>query len=98
MPPIHAMLVRKVIYYNTLLYRYARRIIKDEKAAEKLTFDVIEAQYRIDLLTGSKRLRMLLKTDMRNRCIYHQQAGIFDQLPMKIKLVRQLINNKKNQS
>lgn len=67
-----------ISYYKELLQRYARKMIHDETAAEKLVKKVLEDQYHIDELAPSKNLRKILKFDVLNRCYYYKQAKIFD--------------------
>lgn len=71
-------------YYHPLLFRYARRIVANEPAADKLVKQVLEEQYKIDQLKPSVGLRLLLKTDVRNRCYYIKQVQLFNRPPLKV--------------
>lgn len=75
-----------VAYYKPLLQRYARRIINDAAIAETLVKKVLEAQYDIDELAPSLRLRQILKTDLLNRCHCWKQSQIFNRPLIKVPL------------
>jgi hypothetical protein len=67
-----------VSYYDKLLQRYARRLVKDAEVAAAIVKDVLERQYDINGLVPAKHLRQVLKTDVLNRCYYWKQSRIFD--------------------
>lgn len=71
-------------YYYPLLLRYANVIIEDHDEAEKIARKVLEDQYQVNGLAPSKILRVVLKTDVLNRCFYFKQFRIFDRPPIKI--------------
>jgi hypothetical protein len=71
-------------YYYPLLLRYATMIIRDHDEAEKIARKVLEDQYHINGLAPSKLLRLVLKTDVLNRCLYWKQFQIFDRPPLKV--------------
>jgi hypothetical protein len=73
-----------VSYYQELLQRYARRLLKDDILAANVVKEVLEIQYNINSLVPSKHLRQVLKTDVLNHCYYHIQANIFDQPVIKV--------------
>lgn len=73
-----------IAYYYPLLLRYATMIIRDHDEAEKIARKVLEDQYHINGLAPSKFLRLMLKTDVLNRCFYFKQFQIFDRPPIKI--------------
>ncbi len=73
-----------IAYYYPLLLRYATMIIRDHDEAEKIARKVLEDQYHINGLAPSKLLRLVLKTDVLNRCLYWKQFQIFDRPPIKV--------------
>ena len=73
-----------IAYYYPLLLRYATMIIDDRDEAEKIARKVLEDQYQVNGLASSKLLRMVLKTDVLNRCLYFKQFQIFDRPPIKV--------------
>lgn len=77
-------------YYQPLLQRYARCILKDAEVAKSLALEVLEDQYEIDKLAPSSRLRKILKTDLLNRCHYWKQSQIFDRPLIKVSLRKYL--------
>jgi hypothetical protein len=79
-------LVNIVAYYDSLLQRYARRVIQNEEAASVIVQDVLEAQYQINGLVPAKHLRQVLKTDVLNRCYFWLQLQIFDTSSSKISI------------
>lgn len=86
MNKIDPTLLNTIVYYEPLLQRYARRIIKDAEVAASLVMEVLEDQYEIDKLAPSPRLRKILKTDLLNRCHYWKQSQIFDRPLIKVPL------------
>jgi hypothetical protein len=78
-----AYLREAVSYYQPLLERYARCILRDEIMAANIVKEVLEIQYSLNSLVPSKHLRQVLKTDVLNYCYYHIQAKIFDQPVIK---------------
>ncbi len=86
MKPTQPTLAHTIAYYEPLLQRYARRIIKDAEGAESLALEVLEDQYKIDKLAPSTRLRKILRIDLLNRCHYWKQSQIFDQSLIKVPL------------
>ena len=83
-------LLNTIAYYEPLLQRYARRIIKDAEVAANLVIGVLEDQYKIDELAPSPRLRKILKTDLLHRCHYWKQSQIFDRPLIKVPLRKYL--------
>jgi hypothetical protein len=79
-------LVNIVAYYDSLLQRYARRVIQNEEAASVIVQDVLEGQYQINGLVPAKHLRQVLKTDVLNRCYFWLQLQIFDTSSSKISI------------
>ncbi len=73
-----------IAYYYPLLLRYATMIIDDRDEAEKIARKVLEDQYQVNGLAPSKLLRLVLKTDVLNRCLYYKQFQIFDRPPIKV--------------
>ena len=73
-----------ISYYYPLLLRYATLLIEDHDEAEKIARKVLEDQYQVNGLAPSKFLRLVLKTDVLNRCLYFKQFQIFDRPPIKI--------------
>lgn len=73
-----------IAYYYPLLLRYATIITGDRDEAEKIARKVLEDQYQVNGLAPSKLLRLVLKTDVLNRCFYFKQFQIFDRPPIKI--------------
>lgn len=68
-------LVPVLAYYIRLLTRYARRLIRNEKAAQALAEEVIMHQFKIDALRPSGGLRIELKTELRALCFRWQLAS-----------------------
>lgn len=68
-------------YYSSLLQRYARRFIHDAEVATVIVKEVLEAQYALNGLAPAKHLRLVLKTDVLDRCFYWKQSQIFDNVP-----------------
>ena len=79
-------LALRIIYYQLLLQRYATRLIHDAAVATILVQQALDAQYAIDGLAPTARLRQLLKTDVCNRCFYWKQSKIFNRPPDKVPL------------
>jgi hypothetical protein len=77
---------KKIDYYQPLLQRYARFILKDEEVAKKLVKKVLEDQFEFNDLVPSDRLRKILKADLLNYCYYWQQSQIFDRPLIKVPL------------
>jgi len=77
---------KEIGYYQPLLQRYARCILKDEEVAKKLVKKVLEDQFQFNDLVPSDRLRKILKADLLNHCYYWQQSKIFDRLLIKVPL------------
>lgn len=65
-------------YYQPLLQRYARRLLKNEVAARELVTKVLKDQFEFNSRLPSARVRQLLKVELLNHCFYWQQAQIFD--------------------
>lgn len=84
-------LLNTIAYYESLLQRYARRIIKDAEVAANLVMGVLEDQYEIDKLAPSPRLRKTLRIYLLNRCHYLKQSQIFDRPLIKVPLRKHLI-------
>ena len=85
--------------YYPLLQRYARRLIGNIAISEILAKQVLEDQYKLDGLAPAANLRLLLKTDLCQRCFYWRQSNIFDTLPVKVPPYRaSATDNKKNHS
>ncbi len=59
-------------------------LIEDHDEAEKIARKVLEDHYHINGLAPSRFLRLVLKTDVLNRCLYFKQFQIFDRPPIKI--------------
>jgi hypothetical protein len=92
-------LVNTVAYYDTLLQRYARRLIQNEEAAAVIVQNVLEAQFQINGLVPAKDLRQVLKTDVLNKCFFWLQTQIFDLSGPKLSLsdvVKPTTNNENN--
>jgi len=77
---------KTVSYYQLLLQRYARRLVRNETLAANIVQEVLEHQYNLNALVPSKHLRQVLKTDVLNYCYYHIQAKIFDRPAIKVPL------------
>ncbi|MDE3182837.1 MAG: hypothetical protein KGM16_05405 [Bacteroidota bacterium] len=73
-----------IAYYYPLLLRYATIVTGDRDEAEKIARNVLKDQYQLNGLAPSKLLRLVLKTDVLNRCLYFKQFQIFDRPPIKI--------------
>lgn len=85
-------------YYYPLLRRYATAIIKDSDEAEKIARKVLEDQYQINGLAPSKLLRLVLKTDVLNRCLYWKQFQIFNRPPVKVPFRNDVPTENKNEN
>lgn len=59
-------------------------ITGDHDEAEKIARSVLEDQYEINGLAPSRLLRMVLKTDVLNRCFYFKQFQIFKRPPVNV--------------
>ena len=73
-----AHLARTIAYYDPLLQRYAGRLVHDEDVSAAIVLEVLERQYELNLLVPEKSLRLFLKTDVLNSCLYYlqlKQAG-----------------------
>lgn len=81
---------KTVSYYQLLLQRYARRLVRNETLAANIVQEVLECQYDLNSLVPSKHLRQVLKTDVLNYCYYHIQAQMFDRPAIKVPLRNQL--------
>ena len=68
-----AHLARTIAYYDPLLQRYAGRLVHNEDAAAAIVLEVLERQYELNLLVPGKNLRLFLKTDVLNSCLYYLQ-------------------------
>jgi hypothetical protein len=84
MENLNVFATKTIAYYYPLLLRYAKMIIGDHDEAEKIARKVLEDQYQINGLAPSKLLRIVLKTDVLNRCLYWKQFQIFDRPPVKV--------------
>lgn len=82
-------------YYYPLLLRYATLLIEDHDEAEKIARKVLEDQYQVNGLAPSRFLRLVLKTDVLNRCLYFKQFQIFDRPPIKIPLANRFHRSRK---
>jgi hypothetical protein len=69
---------KAIVFYLPLLQRYAERLIHDKAVAGKIVQKVLNDQYDPDRQIPSPRLRKVLQTATRNRCIYYNQSVIFD--------------------
>ena len=85
-----------IAYYYPLLLRYATLVTGDHDEAEKIARKVLEDQYSINGLAPSKLLRLVLKTDVLNRCLYFKQFQIFDRPPVKVPFAMPSENNDDN--
>lgn len=81
-----AYLREAVSYYQPLLERFARRLVKDDNLAANIVLEVLESQYTLNSLVPSKHLRQVLKTDVANYCYYYMQAKMFDRPVIKVPL------------
>jgi hypothetical protein len=77
---------RMIVYYQPLLERYARFILKDAEIAISLVKKVLEDQYEFNDFVPSTRLRKILKADLLYHCYYWQQSQIFDRPLIKVPL------------
>lgn len=68
-------LAKTISYYEPLLIRYARRMVHNEKEAEKLVYDVLQTQYDRDELKPSQYLRSQLKNTLWTRCYDFMQSN-----------------------
>ena len=75
-------------FYYALLFRYARRIIKDAGAAASLVTEVLQEQVESRPLQLSKQECRLLKDTTTLRCFYWQQAQVFDRDGVKVERLR----------
>ena len=75
---------KTIAYYYPLLMRYAAMVTGDHDEAEKIARSVLEEQYEINGLVPSRLLRLVLKTDVLNRCFYFKQLQIFKRPPVKV--------------
>ncbi len=66
-------LAKTIAYYDPLLLRYARRLVHNEEIADAIVLDVLERQYELNVLVPGKHLRLFLKTDVLNSCLYYLQ-------------------------
>lgn len=73
-------------YYQPLLQRYARYILKDAEVAKSLVTKVLEDQYEFNNSVPSMRLRKILKADLLNHCYYWKQSQLFDRPLIKVPL------------
>ena len=92
-------LVSIVAYYDPLLQRYARRLIKNETITAIIVQDVLEAQYEVNKLVPVKHLRQRLKTQVLNRCYTWLQAQIFDRTKPKFsfsEMIKPTADNENN--
>jgi hypothetical protein len=86
-----------IAYYYPLLHRYARRLINNIAVSEILAKLVLEDQYKLDGLAPAADLRLLLKTDLYQRCFYWRQSNIFDAPPVAVpRYGASVTDNKKN--
>jgi hypothetical protein len=86
-----------IAYYYPLLQRYARRLIHNIDVSELLAGLVLEDQYKLDGLAPAANLRLLLKTDLYQRCFYWRQSNIFDAPPVAVPPIgASATDNKKN--
>lgn len=77
-------LARTIAYYDPLLQRYARRLVHDEDIAAAIALEVLESQYEMNLLMPGKHLRLFLKTDVLNSCLYYLQMKQAGRKPGKL--------------
>ena len=77
-------LAETIAYYDPLLQRYARKLVHDEEAAAAIVMEVLESQYELNLLVPGKHLRLFLKTDVLNYCLYYLQVKMFDRKAEKV--------------
>lgn len=75
-----------VDYYQPLLQRYARCILKNAEVAKSLVIKVLEDQYEFNDSVPSIRLRKILKADLLNHCYYWKQSQLFDRPLIKVPL------------
>lgn len=87
LPPSAA---KTMAYYYPLLLRYAIMVTGHPGEAGKITRMVLKEQYRINGLVPSKMLRLVLKTDVLNRCFYFKQRQLFKRPPFTVPLTEHL--------
>lgn len=73
-------------YYQPLLQRYARCILKDAEVAKRLVIKVLGGQYEFNDSVPSIRSRKILKADLLNHCYYWKQSRLFDRPLIKVPL------------
>lgn len=70
-------LAKTIAYYDPLLQRYARRLVRDSGIAANIVQEVLDCQYELNSLVPGRHLRQVLKTDVLNYCFYYIQAKMF---------------------
>lgn len=76
--------LKRIISFRLLMKRYARRLVHNEADASKIVQHVLQAENIPYSEMPDKRLRQVLKFDVRNHCIYHNQSKIFDRPLIKV--------------
>ncbi len=71
---------------QSLLERYARRLIGDQKAAEGIVLYLLIDQHEYGIVDGSRKVRLELKEELCLRCFRYRQLQIFDRPVIKRQL------------
>jgi hypothetical protein len=98
MQDVSTSVAKTIAYYYPLLMRYATIVTGDHDEAEKIARTVLEDQYEINGLAPSKLLRMVLKTDVLNRCFYFKQYEIFNRPKVKALFITPQSQDNKDKS
>ena len=84
MQNIPPSVAKTIAYYYPLLLRYGTMVTGNRDEAESIARKVLEEQYEINGLVPSRLLRVVLKTDVLNRCFYFKQGQLFKRPPLKV--------------
>ena len=69
-------LAKTIAYYDSLLRRYARRFVHNDKIAAGIVLQVIDHQYELNGLVAGKHVRQALKADVLLYCSLLIQAHL----------------------
>jgi hypothetical protein len=71
---------------QSLLERYARLLIGNQKAAEDIVLFLLKNQCKYGILDDSRKVRLQLKEELYLRCFRYRQLQIFDRPVIKLPL------------